>query len=158
MTHWVEIEFDCLPLRSIGRVDIPLDASPVYRAHCERVKQALERHGAHNTYYLHRARCVFHVLNHPTLGRIEFNFEGTLFTDPEDRRTLGCDLTVALAGETCDWISQGAVDWFAESVRRAVVIEFDRYIDAGDLAQTKERLELLRRQLDSGEGYWGADL
>ena len=52
MNRWVEIEFDCLPLRSIGRFDIPLDASPVYQAKCERIKQAIDQHGSHNSYYL----------------------------------------------------------------------------------------------------------
>ena len=28
MDRWVEISFDCLPLRSVGRLDIPMDASP----------------------------------------------------------------------------------------------------------------------------------
>ncbi len=32
MNRWVEITFDCLPLRTITRFDIPLDASPKYRA------------------------------------------------------------------------------------------------------------------------------
>jgi hypothetical protein len=29
--RYVEIVFDCLPLRSVGRLDIPIDASPKYR-------------------------------------------------------------------------------------------------------------------------------
>ena len=41
MSEYVEIEFDCLPLRSVGRMDIPIDASPNYRARCERIKHAL---------------------------------------------------------------------------------------------------------------------
>lgn len=158
MDRWVEIEFDCLPLRSIGCLDIPLDASPKYRAHCERVKHALATHGAHNTYYLHQARCVFRVLNHATLGRLEFSFEGTLFTDKEDQRTLGCELEVALLGETCDWLSQPIVDWFEETVRRAVVVEFDRFIAAGDLAQTTERMDRIRQQMESGQGFLGMDV
>ena len=32
MQRYVEIVFDCLPLRSISRLDIPIDASPRYRA------------------------------------------------------------------------------------------------------------------------------
>ena len=43
--RYVDIVFDCLPLRSIGRMDIPLDASPKYRARCERIKHALAVHG-----------------------------------------------------------------------------------------------------------------
>ena len=49
MDRFVEIVFDCLPLRSLGRVDIPLDASPKFRAKCERIKDALGKHGTMNT-------------------------------------------------------------------------------------------------------------
>ena len=45
MSHWIEMAFDCLPLRSVGRLDIPLDASPKYRERCERIKQAIEAKG-----------------------------------------------------------------------------------------------------------------
>lgn len=31
MDRFVDISFDCLPLRSIGRMDVPLDASPKFR-------------------------------------------------------------------------------------------------------------------------------
>ncbi len=51
----VEIAFDCLPLRSVGRLDIPLDASPDFRSRCERIKAAMEKHGTHNSYYLYNA-------------------------------------------------------------------------------------------------------
>ena len=50
MDRYVEITFDCLPLRSLSRLDIPIDASPKFRAKCERIKQALETHGSLNTY------------------------------------------------------------------------------------------------------------
>ena len=43
MDQWVEIRFDCLPLRSVTRLDIPLDASPKYQAFCHRVKAAIEK-------------------------------------------------------------------------------------------------------------------
>jgi hypothetical protein len=45
----VAITFDCTPLRSVPRLDIPLDASPVYRARLERMQQAVGRHGLRNT-------------------------------------------------------------------------------------------------------------
>ena len=54
--QWVEIEFDCLPLRSVTRLDVPVDASPVYEQFVLRVKEAMAKHGSHNTYYLHRGR------------------------------------------------------------------------------------------------------
>ena len=42
MGQWVEIEFDCLPLRSINRLDVPVDASPVYEQFVLRVKAAMQ--------------------------------------------------------------------------------------------------------------------
>ncbi len=154
-TQFVEIQFDCLPLRSVTRLDIPLDASPKFRARCERIKQALEHHGTHNTYYLHNARCVFHLTNDPDQGMIEFQFEGTALTDPEDTQTRSCDLTVELIRETCDWLTQPVVQWFQETVAHSVRVEFDRYIRAGDLAQTVRRIEALAQQADQQGGYLG---
>ena len=52
MNRWVDVTFDCLPLRSIGRLDIPIDASPKYRERCERLKACIDKHGAHNSYFL----------------------------------------------------------------------------------------------------------
>lgn len=79
-------------------------------------------------------------------------------TDEQDRRTRGEDLTVTLEGETCDWLSQPIVEWFQDTVRRAVVVEFDRYIEAGDLAQTVARLERIREQSESSLGFLGMDV
>ena len=155
MNRWVEIEFDCLPLRSIARLDIPLDASPKYRALCERIKQAIEKHGSYNTYYLYNARCIYHLTNHPELGMVEFRFEGTVFTDSTDLRTERCDLAVELVRETCDWLTEPIVNWFHESVQRSIAMEFDRYIEAGDLEQAKQRLAQLQSVSDDAGGYLG---
>jgi hypothetical protein len=155
MSRWVEITFDCLPLRSVGRLDVPLDASPKFRALCERIKAAIEKHGSHNTYYLHNASCRFHLVNRDDLGMIEFRFEGTAFTDAQDLRTERCDLTVDLARETCDWLQEPIVDWFRESVVRAVIVEFDRFIQAGDLEKTRQRMDAIRLQADQQGGYLG---
>ena len=94
MDRFVDISFDCLPLRSIGRMDVPLDASPKFRAKCERIKSALERHGSLNTYYLHNAKCVFHLTNAPDLGMLEFEFDGVVTTNEADDQTLRADLDV----------------------------------------------------------------
>src|SRR5262245_28011924 len=135
MDHPVDITFDCLPLRSVGRLDVPLDASPKFRALCDRIKHALTTHGSHNTYYLHNARCVFHLTNDPAVGMLEFKFEGTVFTNDRDQATERCALDVQLARETCPWVTEPIVEWFRDTVSRAVQVEFDRYIAAGDLAQ-----------------------
>lgn len=149
------VEFDCLPLRSISRFDIPLDASPKYQAWCERLKAAVAKHGTYNTYYLHRARCQFWFTNQPGLGEVEFEFEGTVFTDPTDTKTLGSDLTVKLHKETCDWLTKPVVAWLEETVRRAVCADFDRYIAAGDLQRTQARMDQLQAQADAAGAFVG---
>lgn len=158
MDRWVEIEFDCLPLRSVGRLDIPMDASPKYRQHCERVKAAMERHGCHNTYYLYNARCVFHLTNDRSLGQLNFAFHGTVFTAEDDRHTRGCELEVELHAETCDWLTGSITEWFRETVHRSVFVEFDRYIAAGDLRQTEERIARLQALNEESQGFLGMHL
>ncbi|HEX3997195.1 MAG TPA: hypothetical protein VHX65_01460 [Pirellulales bacterium] len=155
MPPFVEISFDCLPLRSVGRMDIPIDASPRFRELCERIKQAIVRHGSHNTYFLHDAVCVFHLTNEPSIGTLEFSFLGTVMTDPQDRETIATDLDVTLVRETCDWLTQPVVAWFHESVSKAVQLEFNRYIAAGDLEQTKKRIESLQARADQEGGFLG---
>ena len=155
MNRYVDIVFDCLPLRSIGRMDIPLDASPRYRARCERIKRALETHGSHNTYYLYNASCGFHLTNRAEVGMLQFAFEGTALTDETDQTTVRCDLEVELLRETCDWLTEPVVAWFQETVPRSVAVEFDRYIAAGDLSQTVERIARLQAESEGRGGYLG---
>lgn len=155
MDRWVEFAFDCLPLRTVGRLDVPLDASPKYRALCEQVKAAVEKHGAHNTYFLYNATCVYHLVNANDRGVLEFSLEGTVFTDAEDLKAERCDLSVELKGETCDWLTQPVVDWFLECVKHATLVEFDRYIAAGDLEQTRKRIEKIQAASDAADGFVG---
>lgn len=158
VARYLEIAFDCLPLRAIARRDIPIDASPKYRAFCERLLAALDKHGAFNTYYLHRGRCIFRLLNDPLEGMLTFDFEGTVLTDPSDTKTTAADLTVTLAQETCDWLIQPVVEWFELTTRRAVQLEFDHYIAAGDLARTLARLREQQAKLDESGGFVGMGL
>jgi hypothetical protein len=155
MSQHVDIEFDCLPLRSVGRMDIPIDASPKFRERCERIKRALETHGSHNTYFLYDAECTFHLTNQSDFGMLQYRFEGTVLTDASDRKTLRCDLQVELVRETCDWLTQPVAAWLAETVTKAVEVEFDRFIAAGDLAQTVARIEQLQAQSDHRGGFVG---
>jgi hypothetical protein len=155
MNRWVDITFDCLPLRSVGRLDVPIDASPKFRELCTRVKAAIEKHGSHNTYYLYNARCIYHLVNADDTGVAEFRYEGVVITDPEDRRTKRCDLQVELLRETCDWLTEPVVQWFRETVTQAVAVEFDRYIEAGDLEQAKNRIEQVQAASDEAGGYLG---
>ncbi|MEM6471390.1 MAG: hypothetical protein AAF802_17645 [Planctomycetota bacterium] len=156
MSHqWVEIEFECVPLRSVSRLDIPLDASPKYEQFVGRIKAAMEKHGSHNSYYLHRGQCRFHLTNAVDNGYIAFAFEGTALTDSSDEQTRSVDIEVSLVRETCGWLSQPIVDFFAESVQHAVLAEFNRYINAGDLSKTQERLRELERQNELSDGFVG---
>jgi hypothetical protein len=156
--NYVDITFDCLPLRSVTRLDVPMDASPEFCQRVERIKQAIVRHGLHNSYYLYNARCVFHLTNEPQIGMLDFTFEGTVLTDGADRKTLDADLTCELAAETCDWLTEPTVAWFRETVGQAVIVEFDRYIAAGDLARTLERISRLESESEAHGGYLGMGL
>ena len=155
MDRWVEISFDCLPLRSVGRVDVPLDASPKYQRRCEQVKLAIERHGAFNTYYLYDAQAVYHLTNDAQLGMLQFSFEGTVLTNQSDAQTQQVDLEVQLEGDVCDWLTQPIVQWFEKCVQEAVKIEFDRYIAAGDLQATRDRIEKIAAESDEAGGFLG---
>ena len=155
MQRYVDIAFDCLPLRSIGRLDIPLDASPKFRARCERIKQVMNEHGTHNTYYLHNASCKFHLTNDAEFGLIEFSFDGTVITEETDQKTQDAFLRASLVRETCDWLTEPVVHWFHDAVAHAVKVEFNRYIAAGDLEQTKQRIAALQAQSDQQGGFLG---
>lgn len=153
--QWVEVEFDCLPLRSVSRLDVPVDASPKYEQFLLRLKAAIETHGSYNSYYLHRGKCVFHLTNDPGSGTIEFHFEGTVLTDGNDLQTRNVDLSIDLGNETCGWLTEKSVSFLTESVQHAVIVDFNRYIAAGDLEKTRERIEKINQQSDDADGYMG---
>lgn len=153
--QWVEIEFDCLPLRSVTRLDVPVDASPVYEQFVLRVKAAMEKHGSHNTYYLHRGTCAYHLTNDPDHGRVVFAFEGTVLTDEKDLQTKVVDINIKLDRETCEWLTEPIVGFLGESVQHAVLVEFNRYINAGDLEKTKQRIQAVQDESDSSDGFVG---
>jgi len=154
----IAITFDCIPLRSVRQVDIPPEASPAYRGRLERVQQAVERHGTRNTYYLTNGSCTFQFTNDPAVGWVRFAIEGTVLTDEADTKTVGSDLAIRLDKETCDWLTQPAVDWLTLSVKHAVEVEFDRYIAAGDLARAQERLAREQAASDASGGFLGMNL
>jgi hypothetical protein len=153
--RWVDIEFDCLPLRSVTRLDIPVDASPAYEQFVLRVKAAIDKHGSHNAYYLSSASCTFHLTNDPEIGTVRYAVEGTVLTDVEDLKTRAADLTVSLESETCPWLTEPIVEFLAESVRHAILTEFNRYIEAGDLRRTQERINKLQAETDASGGFVG---
>lgn len=139
-------------------MQVPGEASPKLAQKIERILQAAATHGAVNTYYLHNASCIFHLTNDPAMGLIQFELEGTIFTDGLDEKAVRADLSVRLDKETCDWLHQGIVPWLADSVKRAVLVEFDRYIAAGDLQRTRDRIALMEKSIDSQLGFVGMHL
>lgn len=141
MDGFIDIAFDCLPLRSVGRVDVPLDASPAFRARCERLTRAIETFGTANTYYLFNAFCIVRLANSEIEGMLRFGFEGVAFTDAGDARTDRVELDVTLVAETCGGVPTEVRSWFTKQVENAVRIEFDRYIAAGNLQETLQRLQ-----------------
>jgi hypothetical protein len=154
----VAISFDCTPLRSVPRLDIPLDASPAYRTRLERMQRAVAAHGTRNAYYLTDGSCTFRFTNDPESGWVRFRFEGTVLTDGSDLKTTGGDLAISLDVETCDWLTQPAVEWLTISVKHAVEAEFDRYIAAGDLAKARERIAREQAASDEAGGFLGMNL
>ncbi len=155
MQPYVDVAFSCLPLRSLGRRDIPLDASPSFRARCQRILAAVDKHGSYHAYYLYDARCTFHLTNDPQQGMLCFQFEGTVLTDADDQTCAATDLEVQLAGETCPWLTEPVVAWFAQTVDEAVRVEFQRYIAAGDLDQAKQRADRIQAAADASSGFLG---
>lgn len=154
----VAITFECTPLRSVPRLDVPLDASPVYRARLEKMQRAVAEHGTRNAYYLTDGGCTFRFTNDPAVGWVRFRFEGTLLTDDADAKAIGSDLEVVLDQETCDWLTQPAVEWLRLAAKHAVEIEFDRYIAAGDLSRALDRLAREQAASDAAGGYLGMNL
>lgn len=144
----VDIAFDCLPLRSVGRVDVPLDASPAFRARCQQLQHAIDTHGTACAYFLYNAHCVFHLANSDVDGMLRFTFTGTVLTDRSDAKADRVDLTVELAAETCGPLPPEVLTWFREIVNRAVLIEFDRFIAAGYLAHRVSELGQVDRLTD----------
>lgn len=136
----VDIAFDCLPLRSVGRVDVPLDASPAFRARCQHLQQAIDNHGRENSYYLYNTRCVFRLANSDVINMVRFSFDGTVITDRSDCKADRADLNVELTAETCGGISADVLAWFRGVVERAVLVEFDRFIAAGRLTARVDQL------------------
>jgi hypothetical protein len=136
----VDIEFDCLPLRSIGRVDIPLDASPAYRERCERLQHAMETHGTSNAYYLYNTRCVFRLANSDIENMLRFSFDGVVTTDRSDGKAERADVQVVLVSQTSGPMSDDVLAWFKRVVEQAVLIEFNHFITAGNLAERVEDL------------------
>jgi hypothetical protein len=89
------------------------------------------------------------------VGTLAFGLQGTVITDSNDMRATHADLDAELTSETCDWLTAPVVAWFQQAVQYAVCVEFDRYIEAGDLARTKERMAKLQTEIEARGGHVG---
>lgn len=158
MERYVDVAFDCIPLRTMARLDPPIDAPAALIEKFHRIKQAVEKHGTHNTYYLHNAHCKFFVTNDPNHGMIAFKFEGVVFTDESDLKSKHVELNARLDKETCPWLEQHVVNWFTETVDHAVLVEFDRFLGAGDPAQAQKRMQQLEQNIQQSGGFVGMHL
>ena len=66
---------------------------------------------------------------------LRFTFEGTIFTDLSDCKADRTDLAVELVASTCGGsMPTEVLAWFRRMVHQAVLIEFDHFISAGQLA------------------------
>jgi hypothetical protein len=66
-------------------------------------------------------------------------------------------LDVRLASETCGGVPPAVEAWLAERVERAVAIEFDRFIAAGQLAARSDELGAVGSLAELG-GFSGMNL
>ena len=158
MSQRVEIIFDCLPFRRVGHVGLPLDAQEEQRALWQRFRAAMEKHGADNTYFLYNADCTFRLTNADT-GFLRFVFEATIKTDEKD----GCLTDIDLASHLVetdfdDPLTLAVSEFFRNAVRRAVVSEFQLFIEAGNLKKALAEREQYLREWDKNRGFVGMDI
>jgi hypothetical protein len=158
MTQAVTIVFDCLPFRQVGHMGLPLDASDEQRALWRRFRAALAKHGTENTYFLYNADCTFRLSNSHD-GWLRFLFEATVRTDTADSRPEEIDLAVRLAETDFPTpIADDALAFFREAVRRAVLAEFQLFIDEGNLRRAMAQQEQVLREWDRTRGFIGIDI
>jgi len=75
---------------------------------------------------------------------LRFSFAGTVLTDISDCRADRADLNVDLTADTSGGsMTPEVLAWFRQMVHRAVLIEFDRFISAGQLAERVSKLGLV---------------
>lgn len=153
----VLIQFSCYPFRSAGRLDVPLDAPEDFQALCRRFVAALRRHGTEHTYYVHGGTVEFRLANGPG-GSIVFAVEGTVWTDAADRKTQRVDLACEAAASDFGPLEPAVGEFFRRAVERAFVVEFDRYIESGDLERTVRHAKAAMLQSEQRGGYVGGGI
>jgi hypothetical protein len=92
-------------------------------------------------------------------GYLRFVFEATVKTDEKDERPIEIDIACRLADSDFDIPMNTAVlEFFREVVRRAVIAEFQRFIDAGNLKRALAEREHILREWDRNRGFVGMDI
>jgi hypothetical protein len=158
MSDAVTIVFECLPFRLVGHSGMPLDASEEQLALWRRFRAAMVKHGSENTYFLYNADCAFRLTNGVD-GYLRFVFEATVKTDEKDQRPVAIELACRLADSDFDMPMNTAVlEFFREIVRRAVLTEFQLFIDAGNLKRALAQREHILREWDRNRGFVGMDI
>jgi hypothetical protein len=158
MAEAVEIVFECLPFRLVGHAGLPLDASDEQLALWRRFRAALARHGTENTYFLYNADCTFRLSNAEG-SRLRFVFEATLRTDPQDEHPVGIELVCQLADTDFDpALAPAVLEFFREAVRRAVLAEFQLFINAGNLKRALAQQAHVLQEWDRTRGFVGMDI
>ena len=104
------------------------------------VSWALNTHAGQNAYFLYNTRCTYRLANSDIDNMLRFSFDGTLLTDRSDCKADHADLNVVLTAETCGGVPPAALDWLRGIIKRAVLIEFDRFIADGQLAERVKQL------------------
>jgi hypothetical protein len=149
------IHFDCLPFRRVSHAGMPLDAPDEQIALWKRFRAAMSKHGTENTYFLYNADCTFHLTNGPG-GRLRFLYEGTVRTDEADAQPVEADLACRLADNDLALpLSDAVLAFFQSVVRRAVMDEFQLFIDAGNLKRTLAEEQQMLREWDKNRGFVG---
>jgi hypothetical protein len=158
MSDAVAIVFECLPFRLVGHAGMPLDASEEQMALWRRFRAAMAKHGTANTYFLYNADCTFRLSNGGD-GAVRFLFEATVRTDEKDEHPIHADVACQLA-ET-DFAKPFANDvlkFFRDAVRRALLAEFQLFIDAGNLKRALAQKEHILQEWDRNRGFIGIDI
>ena len=162
MAQNVNIVFECLPLGRVSHAGMPLDASDEQRALWRRFRAAMNKHGRENTYFLYNADCTFRLSNRNSETNSEFVrflFEATVRTDAMDERPIEIDLACQLADSDFEQpLAPEVLEFFQEAVRRAVLVEFQHFINAGNLKRTLAQREQLLREWDRNRGFVGMDI
>jgi hypothetical protein len=158
MPDAVAIVFECLPFRFVGHSGMPLDASEEQMALWRRFRAAMAKHGTANTYFLYNADCTFTLSNGPG-NTIRFLFEATVRTDAKDEHPIDIDLACRVAETDFDLPPSTVVlDFLRDVVRRAVLAEFQLFIDAGNLKRALAQKEHILREWDRNRGFVGMDI